>query len=45
MDSIYEWEKIYRKVQIANILGYTVHAVFYTTQPVLCSTKIAVDYT
>ena len=44
MDSIYEGENIYRKAQIANILGYTVHAIFHTTQSVPCRKKIAVDY-
>ena len=44
MDSIYEGENIYRKAQIANILGYTVHAIFHTIQSVPCRKKIAVDY-
>ena len=39
MDSIYEGENIYRKAQIANILGYTVHAIFHTTQSVPCRKK------
>ena len=39
MDSIYEGENIYKKAQIANILGYTVHAIFHTTQPIPCRKK------